>query len=1140
MVFLSFAVQGQERAEIKFNHLNKSNGFPVDFVYDMEFDSAGCMWATTSEGLMRYNGHSAKLYRSGQGEKNVLPFFLYHLYIDKNEKIWLNYFDAAISCFDPATEKFTHFIYNPEDPNSFPEAQASEFFEDSKGNFWIGTWGGGLLKYNPEHQNFLRIPVETGGPDSLQSPVITCFAEERDGSILLGSWEGENYNNYIFRFDPVAFRFSRFSTSEYYFENEIERKKIEQEAFKIVHFIEIDDHNNLWVGTYSGLFYVDRTAMTVVRVTGLDKSMLYWVGHVTFDNTLSCLYDGENNIWISTEVGGVMIVDMETHRTSYLNKEIENGNSVSGNQIRDMAKDAYGNIWIATEGGGVDVYSAFEQQFKIISNDRLNAIRQNKAQGLYAVNNFLISSDQKEIVVGHGNGASIYSIETGRTQHISLQRPFKDFMVQNPAYQKYNFNNPNYVTAVSEFPGHYVLGTYIGWVIYDRLTGDLDFKEIDKNGNLNIQSSTQEDFFMAIRRYSKHPDKPTDTLLADVVKYYPESGVLEPEFEIPYWFENLGVYSARYLIGIDSDNFLIDYNDKAFIVYNLRDKKQQYYSKLSPFSNAPDTNMVLLHADTHGICWFDSPSGIYMFDYRTGDFENISPFLNLKENDKVRALNRDKSGIAWIALTYDLLRYDPVTHEVFRFTSKHGLDVGAFVRMRIEKSDWDKLVFPVNYGLLVFDSEKVSFNTERPHMLLTDMILVKDTLNPARLQELLSNETVLDWDQNFITFEFASDMLYTVGGKSYEYRLVGLDSAWTQAGDQNKVTYTNLEPGPYVFEARCRDSFDVLSETLHVRFTIDHPYWLKWWFILSEVMLVIAGIFVFVKVRERNLKRSKLVLEKTVAHRTAQVQEKVQEIKRQKDIIESKNKELTDSIHYAKRIQHTLLASEEQLGKYLPEFFILYKPKDIVSGDFYWAVNANESFYLAICDSTGHGVPGAFMSLLNIRFLYEAVVEKKLASPEKALDFVRKRLVESVSKDGGKDGMDGTLIRFDRETGTITYASAQNRPVMIRDGEIMNLSADKMPVGLGEKNEPFHSFTIETRPGDRLYFFTDGLQDQFGGSAHAKPGGKKLKRKRLLELLSKNYRQSMKEQHDQLNTFVEEWRGDLEQVDDILMIGLKM
>lgn len=256
--------------------------------------------------------------------------------------------------------------------------------------------------------------------------------------------------------------------------------------------------------------------------------------------------------------------------------------------------------------------------------------------------------------------------------------------------------------------------------------------------------------------------------------------------------------------------------------------------------------------------------------------------------------------------------------------------------------------------------------------------------------------------------------------------------------------------------------------------------------------------------------------------------------------LEEKNKEILDSITYAQRIQSALLASESLLKKNLPEHFVLFKPKDIVSGDFYWACEAHGKFYFVIADSTGHGVPGAFMSLLNISFLNEAINEKAIEKPNDVLNYVRQKLIAALaiegSDEGGNDGMDCSLMVFDSSCKKMEVCCANNPIIIIRNNEIIEIAADKIPVGKSIKNnQSFILQTIELQKDDKLFAFTDGFADQFGG-----PKGKKLKYKQLCQTLIENKDLPLQKQKENLLNLFTSWKGNLEQVDDVLIAGIKI
>jgi len=257
-------------------------------------------------------------------------------------------------------------------------------------------------------------------------------------------------------------------------------------------------------------------------------------------------------------------------------------------------------------------------------------------------------------------------------------------------------------------------------------------------------------------------------------------------------------------------------------------------------------------------------------------------------------------------------------------------------------------------------------------------------------------------------------------------------------------------------------------------------------------------------------------------------------ISEQKKLVDEKQKEILDSIHYAKRIQNALIAHKDFIDANIPQHFIYFNPKDIVSGDFYWATKKDDHFYLAVCDSTGHGVPGAFMSLLNITFLNEAINEKNIVQPNEVFNYVRTKLIKHVGRDGQKDGFDGILICHDTKSNNLTYAAANNSPILVSDNGIAELPSDRMPVGVGERNSDFSLHQIDFKKNDVLYLYTDGFADQFGG-----PKGKKYKYKQLNELLLQLSQQNVNEQNEKLANSFNNWRGELEQVDDVCIIGIR-
>jgi serine phosphatase RsbU (regulator of sigma subunit)/HAMP domain-containing protein len=270
------------------------------------------------------------------------------------------------------------------------------------------------------------------------------------------------------------------------------------------------------------------------------------------------------------------------------------------------------------------------------------------------------------------------------------------------------------------------------------------------------------------------------------------------------------------------------------------------------------------------------------------------------------------------------------------------------------------------------------------------------------------------------------------------------------------------------------------------------------------------------------------------------VRERTEEVVKQREKLEELYKDVTDSILYAKRLQDSILPSKDTIKEICPNSFVHFKPKDIVSGDFYWFEKINGKSLYAAVDCTGHGVPGAFMSLVGANGLNSAVHQHKLDTPSEILNALNTYVSDSLNKGDQdskiRDGMDMTLCAVDYDTLTLEYAGANNPLYIIRDGEFVITKADKFAIASFLPNEMnYQNHSIQLQKGDAVYVFSDGYADQFGGDR-----GKKFMYKNFRNLLLEIHQKSVEEQQEILNTEMSKWQGDVEQVDDILIIGLKV
>lgn len=368
----------------------------------------------------------------------------------------------------------------------------------------------------------------------------------------------------------------------------------------------------------------------------------------------------------------------------------------------------------------------------------------------------------------------------------------------------------------------------------------------------------------------------------------------------------------------------------------------------------------------------------------------------------------------------------------------------------------------------------------------------------------------------------------------YSTYLENFDSDWSTMTTDRKTSY-NLSDGKYRFHLVSVDE-NGISQEPGISFVIQiaRPVYKKWWFITSVILIVAGIVFLIIRQREKAHKKLKEYLEDELEKRTSL-------IIKQKGEIELQNLEITDSINYAKRIQSSILPDVGKLKENFREAFILFHPRDIVSGDFYWFDKVDEERFIVVCaDSTGHGVPGAFMSMIGSTLLQDIVTRKKITRPSQVLSLLDKQIFSTLNQNVdlgvSNDGMDMVVCEFNLRTRHIRFASAMRPLIIVLSGESFYIKGNRSSVG-GESviDKYFDDQEYYLNEGDTIYLFSDGLPDQFGGI-----DGKKMKIARLKKLIDQIIKLPMCEQEKSIIEFYSEWKGGYEQVDDILMMGIRV
>ena len=433
-----------------------------------------------------------------------------------------------------------------------------------------------------------------------------------------------------------------------------------------------------------------------------------------------------------------------------------------------------------------------------------------------------------------------------------------------------------------------------------------------------------------------------------------------------------------------------------------------------------------------------------------------------------------------------------------------------------------------NKNLWIVDGENRLFriNMNKPSKINPEInVFVKSIYNENGTSFKLSN-IVFKRGDNIVNFDIVAPGYLKQNTTQYQYIINKLMTDWSQWSLRTNYNLVVTVPGEYTLKVRAKDILGNIGEPVSIKFTTKAPFTRTPIFYVLSALILLLFILLIVRFRERQLQKKNKLLEEKVKERTVE--------------IEAQKEEITSSIEYASRIQRAMLPTDDHFKSFFSDYFIIFKPRDIVSGDFYWIGEGEKHVFLTVADCTGHGVPGAFMSTLGISTLNEIITNDCDLHANTVLNLLREKIKTSLHQTGkfgeAADGMDVAFCALNKNRKTLEFSGAYNPLFIFRGAEFKEYKADRMPVGIyyGEEKS-FTNYKINVRKGDTIYIFSDGLTDQFGG-----PGGVKYKKASLKKLLSHIYDKPMAEQRNIIEAEFEMWKGSGDQIDDLTMIGVRI
>ncbi len=945
-------------------------------------------------------------------------------------------------------------------------------YQDENNIIWLGHYGGGVSMYDGHS---FRIFTET---DEIFTSDITSISGGKDNCL----WITSELSG--------AVRITGIGST------------LRESDFE--HFIG-DKLSDRIFGAYAGkdntVYFITDAFIKIYSPETNDFKSFSPEGMPSYFIITSVHEDQNNNLWFGTYHGGLYkyIASQDTFRVFDLR------DGLASNWISYLTEDQHGNMWVGTWGGGISVIKGNG----IFNYDETNGLPDLKIRNILedAEGNILIGTDEKGLTIFKGENFITYSEKDGlrnaQVRAILQDSEGKFWFGTNEGVSLFRPEYP----ADAQFSDFYKLRIWIGTddqgiftfnpvngaFTYEPLLNSyltlLDVKALEPDDQGRIWAGTL-DGLVSYDYDERNAEYYTQT-----------SGIAGNEITTLFFDKN----TRKLWVGSRGEGLSYMAED-SFRILDLGDK----FTAKCMLSD--QDGKLWVGTEARGILVIDPIEETIIHSYKESD----GLLANL-----VNLLITDTKNNIYAGTNKGLNLINQAEDKIYSYTYKSGF-VGIETKDNASfRDDEGYLWFGTISGVTRFDPFLQTRKIQEP---LTHIINFKVNLQDRDMEPDLS----LKYTEDNVIFEYISICLTNPDAVLYQIMLEGADNDWRPVTTQTTVTYPSLAPKKYTFKVKARNSDGVWNEEpITYQFRIKPPFYKTWWFILICVFSGAVAIVMYIKIRERNLVREKRILEDKVRVRTA-------EVVSQKEELAEKNKDITDSIRYAKRIQFAILPPEIPFK----DTFILFKPKDIVSGDFYWIEIIDNMEFIAAVDCTGHGVPGAFMSIIGYNSLNKIVKERGVYEPGRILDLLDEEVIYNLrTQDDGTvyDGMDLALTCYHRDTGILEYAGAYNPLVLVRDNDIEEIKADRFSIGRSSHIEEKKNFTnhkIEIRKGDTVYIFSDGYADQFGGET-----GKKFKYKPLKELIIAINEKPMESQKEILDKTHDAWRGDINQVDDILVVG---
>jgi PAS domain S-box-containing protein len=832
-----------QKQNLRFEHLGIDQGLSQSNVICVLQDSRGFMWFGTRDGLNKYDGYKFTVYKNNADDKNSISNnYVQAVKEGKNGCLWIATRGGGLNRYDRQKNQFTSFKHDPKNKYSISSDIVNAVWEDRQGIIWIGTEDGGLNMFDPGKNQFITYTCNKNDNNSLSDLFVRDILEDSEQNL----WIATN-NGGLNLFNRKNNTFTRFQ------HDKNDSKSISSNN---LYTLFEDSKHRLWIGTNgSGLDMLNR-----------ESGEFYHYKHDAADaNSLANDYvhainEDKNNLWIGTENGGLSILDPSGNVfTNYASDEFDNS-SLSNNSIYSICKDNKNNIWIGTFNAGLNIVNRDAVKFSHYQHIPFkNSLSNNKVLCIY--------EDSKDnIWIGTDGG--------GLNQFDPKTSSFTDYR-----HQPGNKNSicGDYVLSVREdYKNNLWIGTWAdGITVFNRAENSFRhfkndpadksslscnnawaiFEDKDKNmwigthgGGLNLYDPGNDSF----TNYQFDESDPSSLSNNNVHAIFEDN-------EGYLWISTEGGGLNRF-----------DKNKKAFTRFIHDDNK-----------NSISNNVVgAIHEDGNGILWISTMAGLNRLDRKTNTFTVYTTKDGLP-NNTIFGILEDNNNNLWISTNQGISRFNTGTKTFKNFGVADGLQSNEFKEEAFCKSRYGVMYFGGNNGINKFSPYNIRDIPFEPPLVITGFqvfnkeVAIADENNrasPLKKDITETKEITLSYKSSVISFEFASLNYTSTEKKQYAYMLEGFDKTWNEVGTKRNATYTNLDPGKYIFKVKgMNNEGNWSAHVTSVQLTITPPFWQTWWFRTAAALFVLGCLFGFYRYRMSAVTRQKAKLEMQVKERTDEV-----------------------------------------------------------------------------------------------------------------------------------------------------------------------------------------------------------------------------------------------------------------------------